>query len=272
MSAQNPIQVLDIPLAQGSLRVYDQGPRDAPCVMFAHSIMANSAMWEEQAALLAPALRVIRYDSRGHGQSAAIPGPYTMPELARDAIAILDALGIGKAHFVGLSLGGIIGFDLALHHRERLHSLVVCDARADCPPEFAGPWDERIDNARQHGMETLVDPTMARWFGADFLQGGQADAVRAMIRETSVEGFSGTARGLQSYDYSALNDMHGTPCTLIVGERDGVLPKVMEQLAGAIRGADFVTIANAGHLPNLENPQGFNQALLAHLRAQGLGV
>jgi 3-oxoadipate enol-lactonase len=248
-------------------RVIDEGPIDAPCVVFSHSIMTNADMWKIQAAFLKESFRVIRYDGRGHGKSTYSAGPYSMSLLANDVIGILDALAIGKVHFIGLSLGGIIGFDLALNHGDRMHSLVICDARADSPEEFARPWDARIETALQGGMNDLVEPTMARWFGPDFLRTALADDVRSMIRASSIEGFVATVRALQAYDYRSVCESAQVPLTLIAGERDGVLPSVMHSLAAQIKGAKFELIPSAGHLPNLENPESFKNALRRHFRS-----
>jgi 3-oxoadipate enol-lactonase len=262
-----------VEVGNNTFRVIDEGPTDAPCVMFSHSIMTHASMWDAQAELLRQDFRVIRYDSRGHGKSTHAGDSYSTDMLANDAISILDALAIEKVHFIGLSLGGIVGFDLALKHPGRLHSLVVCDARADSPEEFARPWDARIEAAQRHGMQELVDATMARWFGMDFLQTAKADEVRSMIRDTSVDGFVATARALQSYDYLDLtrtSQLPIVPVTLITGERDGVMPAVMQSLATQIGHATFTLIPAAGHLPNLENPKAFNDALESHFRSLGV--
>jgi 3-oxoadipate enol-lactonase len=267
---ESPVRKRFVETGNARLHVIDEGPVAAPAVLFSHSIMTNAGMWNPQASLLRDTFRVVRYDSRGHGQSTAGSPDYSMGMLATDVIAILDALDLGKVHFVGLSLGGIVGFDLALNHPRRLLSLAICDARADSPEQFARPWDARIEAAQWQGMQALVEPTMARWFGSDFLQTAQADEVRSMIRDTSLEGFVATARALQSYDYRRLTGCANAPITLIAGERDGVLPSVMQSLATQIEHASFELIASAGHLPNLENPQAFNEALLRHLRSAAM--
>lgn len=246
------------------LRVLDEGVPAAPCVIFSHSIMTDAGMWRPQVDALKDRFRVIRYDARGHGGSSTGEGPYSIASLASDVVRIMDALDIEKAHFVGLSLGGIVGYDLGVNHAHRLHSLVICDARADSPQAFARPWDERIETALSEGMEPLVEPTVSRWFGAGFLESDQATAVRQMIRQTPVAGFVATARALQKYDYLSQVPSISVPTTYLVGENDGVLPEVMQSLSGQTRASRYVVVPAAGHLPNLENPTSFNAALEEH--------
>ncbi|HEY9280857.1 MAG TPA: alpha/beta fold hydrolase [Eoetvoesiella sp.] len=246
--------------------VIDEGPIDAACIVFSHSIMTDSGMWQSQADVLRRNFRVIRYDSRGHGKTPHAGDDYSTSLLANDVVSLLDALSLDRVHFVGLSLGGILGFDLAQRYSHRFHSLVICDARSDSPEEFARPWDARIETARSEGMSALVEPTMARWFGSDFLETAAADGVRAMISQTSVEGFVATARALQAYDYHDTAPSFSAPVTFIVGENDGVLPDVMRTFAKSCKNADFVSIPSAGHLPNIENPGAFNATLDAHLK------
>lgn len=255
---------LDIPVGDCTLRVVDEGPKTAPCVIFSHSIMTDASMWRPQIDVLNSRFRIVSYDSRGHGKSTPGASPYSTGVLASDVIGVLDALGIQQAHFVGLSLGGIVGFDLGVNHGHRLHSLVICDARADSPEAFARPWDERIETALRDGMEPLVAPTVARWFGAEFLQSSQAEDVRNMIRATSTAGFVATARALQQYDYLSAVARIAVPTSFVVGANDGVLPDVMESFADQVRVGRYVVVPAAGHLPNLENPDPFNAALGAH--------
>ena len=246
--------------------IIDEGPIDAPCIVFSHSIMTDSGMWQSQAEVLNRGFRVLRYDSRGHGKTPSTGDDYSTGRLANDVVSLLDVMGLDQVHFVGLSLGGILGFDLAGRYSERLHSLVICDARPDSPEEFAQAWDARIETARSQGMSALVEPTMARWFGSEFLETNSADRIRTMITQTSVDGFVATARALQTYDYSDVARDFSVPATFVVGENDGVLPGVMKSFATSCANADFVPIPSAGHLPNIENPVAFNAALDAHIK------
>jgi 3-oxoadipate enol-lactonase len=254
--------------AADRIAIEEHGTADKPAVLMTHSILSSSMMWSAQAKLLASlGWRVILADTRGHGASPAPPGPYTMADLVADTIAVLDALHIERAHYVGLSLGGMSGFGLGIRHPERLNSLCLCDARADAPPSVAAPWDERIAIACQHGCGALADSTLGRWFGTPFLEAHPAVArrFREIVAATSLEGFVGCARAIQSLDY-AREDLARivTLTTLIVGANDGVLPDVMSRLAAVMGDATLEVIPNAGHLPNVDNAAMFNAALLRH--------
>ena len=129
-----------IPRLGASIAVHIQGQRGNPVVLMSHSILSSSSMWEEQSTLLASkGYQVIRLDTRGHGASDALTPPYSMTDLVEDTIDVMDDLEINKAHYVGLSLGGMTGFGLALNHAQRFHQFIICDARADAPPASAGP-------------------------------------------------------------------------------------------------------------------------------------
>ena len=251
------------------LYVVDEGGVDAPCVVLGHSIMTDMGMWAPQrTTLLDLGLRVISYDSLGHGLSPALPPPYVIAQLSGSVISILDALSIERAHYIGLSLGGIVAWDLAANHGKRLASMVVADAPAHASPDFAAVWDARIQTAREDGMGALVASTMSRWFGPEFLAAKEpiADSVREMIRNTSVDGFVGAARALQAFDYRSHLAEIRMPTTIIVGENDGVLAPVMKEIADEIAGSDYVLVPSARHLPNMEFPELFNKALRHHFQ------
>lgn len=253
----------------GEVAVRLQGNPKNPAVIMTHSILSSAAMWDEQAALLAgQGWYVVRVDTTGHGDSPAPTAEVvTMDGLAADTVAVLDALDIARAHYVGLSLGAMSGFGLGICHRARLLSLVLCDGRADAPPAVAAPWDERIAVAEQHGTcAPLAAPTIERWFGKEFVMANTdiVERFEAIARGTSVKGFVGCARAIQSLDYLASVAGIATPVTLVVGSNDGVLPEAMRHLQQRIAGSVLETIPNAGHLPNVDQPAAFDAALLRH--------
>jgi len=264
---QQPPEKRYLPGPSGDIAVYVHGDPLAPAVLMTHSILSSSMMWAAQAELLTDAgLQVIRADTRGHGESHASAAPYAMDDLVADSIAVLDALKIERAHYVGLSLGGMSGFGLGIQHPDRLLSLCLCDARADMTSAFAAPWDERIAQARAQGCGVLAKATAERWFGPAFMQANPAIASAFLdaISRTSVEGFAGCAYALQQLDYLPKVGSISSPTTLIVGANDGPLPQLMLALQALIPGAVLEVIANAGHLPNIDQPIAFNTALMRH--------
>ena len=263
-----------IPGPGGDIAVYVQGEAAAPVVFMTHSILSASMMWEAQAVLLASeGWRVVRADMRGHGASHAPKAPYTMQDLGDDTIAVLDALQVDRAHYVGLSLGGMSGLGLGIHHADRLLSLCICDARADAPPAVAAPWDERITIAAAQGCGALATATVERWFGKAFLEAHPQVAQRFVATATanSAEGFTGCARAIQGLNYLADVGRITAPTTLVVGGNDGVLPQVMRELQALIPNSVLAEIPNAGHLPNIDQPEAFNTALLRHLKWASTG-
>lgn len=252
----------------GQLVAYSQGRENAPVVLMTHSILTSSEAWDAQADfLLERGWRVIRADTRGHGASEPGNAQFGMDDLANDTVAILDAAGVDRAHYVGLSLGGMSGFNLGLHHRERIASLFLCDARADTPEPLVAAWEERIAIVEQSGVDSLTAQTLGRWFNPSFLTKNPLAAAKIsrLISATSVEGFVGCARAIQKLN--CLSDLHGitTPTTLLVGADDGVLPDAMQDIARRIPGASLRVIEQAGHLPNIDQPELFNAALASHL-------
>ena len=244
------------------------GPAGAPVVMLGNSLAASMAMWQPQQGALR-ACRVLRFDTRGHGASEATPAPYSIAMLADDAIGLLDALGIARVHFVGLSLGGMIGQVLGARHADRLLSLVLCDTSSDMRAQRAA-WDERIATARRDGMAALAGPTLQRWFTPAFFgRNPQAvQAVRAMIEQTAVEGYCGCASAVRDLDQDALLAEIAVRTTVIAGELDpACTPAQARALQARIAGARLHLLPDAAHLPNIEQPAAFDASLRAHLDA-----
>jgi 3-oxoadipate enol-lactonase len=236
-------------------------------VTFAHSLATNATLFDEQARALAGRYRTLRFDMRGHGNSSAPPRPYALCDLVSDVVALWDGLGIERSHFVGLSIGGMTGFGLALDHPDRFVSLTACDCRADAPEFFRNMWDQREAIVDEQGLEGIVEPTIQTWFteAARARDPALIDQVRAMIRGTSLEGYLGCGDALRRLDYKRRLGAIGTPTLMIVGDADGPHPQEMKAMAGMIPGARLVEIGPAGHLSNLEQPEAFNAALIGFL-------
>jgi len=251
-----------------SLNYSLDGPKSAPTVMLSHSLSANMAMWEAQMAALGRLYRVLRYDTRGHGASGVTPGSYSLTQLALDAVGLLDALTIERVHFVGLSMGGMIGQVLGLEHGRRLSSLCICDSTSRVPADMVGVWDDRIRLAENEGMDALVESTVERWFTAPFRKRHKAevDKVRRMIVETPVGGYVGCVQAIKRLDLTDRLGAVKTPTLVIVGKDDpSTPPAASEEINRRIGGSKLVVLDDAAHLSNVEQAKAFNDALLGFL-------
>jgi 3-oxoadipate enol-lactonase len=245
-----------------------EGDDGNPWIVMSHSLACDFSMWNEQVGPLSRRYRVLRYDTRGHGGTTATSPPYTLDLLAEDAKALLDALGIARAHWVGLSLGGMIGEAFALRYPERLASLVLCDTTSRYPASAAAAWDERIRNARTGGMAALADPTLARWFTPAFHRARPEviEAVRTTIVATPVDGYAGCGLAIATIDLTSRLPALNLPTLVLVGADDQGTPVAMaREIEQAIPGARLVVIPEAAHLSNIEQAAQFNEALLGFL-------
>ena len=238
------------------------GREGAPWVVFSNSLMTNLSMWDEQAAALSDVFRVLRYDQRGHGGTDAPEGTYSFDLLVSDVVALFDAFDIKRAHFVGLSMGGMTAVALAEKHPNRIDRLVPCDCGPASTPQSAQQWDERIALARESGMEALVEPTIGRWFAPEFLAANRqvADKVRNMIRTTPRAGFIGCAQALSNFDLRPGLAGIQCPTLFLCGSNDASLPGTKALNAG-VTGSKLIEIPGAGHISNMENPAAFTRAL-----------
>jgi 3-oxoadipate enol-lactonase len=244
------------------------GPASAPVVTLSHSLATHLGMWEPQVAALAARYRVLRYDTRGHGGTDAPGGPYSLDQLAEDAVALLRALGIERTHFVGLSMGGMIGQVLALSHPKMLRSLVLCDTSSRVPPEARPMWEERIRTTEREGMDPHVEPTTARWFTAPFAAKHPeiVEPVRAMIRQTKPQGYVGCCHAIKALDLTDRLSAISVPTLIVVGEEDPGTPVAASRtIHERIKGSELVILKFASHLSNVEQPEAFTKALLDFL-------
>jgi len=244
------------------------GNQDAPVVVLSHSLGSSLAMWNPQIEALESQFRVLCYDMRGHGGSNISHGAYTLEQLGEDAIGLLDALHIQVVHWVGLSIGGMIGQCLALNHADRLRSLVLCDTAAAMREEAQAIWQQRIDIAREQGMEPLVEPILARWFTQAFLRRNspQVELIRRHFLATPAAGFIGCSEAIRNLNYLERLSEIKTPTLIIVREEDPGTPvAVSEAIHERIWDSRLVVLPCAAHLSNIEQPQAFNTALVDFL-------
>jgi 3-oxoadipate enol-lactonase len=249
------------------------GPPAGGTVCFAHALAADSGMWAEQVpALVAQGYRVLRVDMRGHGGSAAPDGETTLDQLAGDIAAVIDALGIARVHFVGLSIGGMIGQALALRQGPKVASLMLCESPPASPPRVAQIWAPRIAAVRAaNACEPIADATMERWLSPAFRAREPARwrQIRDTVAATDPAGYLGGIHALSNFDFTKELPSLRIPAMALYGEDDAASSaEENERLAALIPGGRFVPFAGARHLPNVEAPERFNRILLDWLAAQ----
>jgi 3-oxoadipate enol-lactonase len=261
-----------LPLA-GRRLYYDlAGPEDGPVVCFTHSLASDSGMWAEQVpSLLAAGFRVLRVDMRGHGGSDPVAGDYTMDLLAADVAAVIDALGIRKVHYIGLSIGGMIGQAFALNHPDTLRSLMLCDTSPATMQDAQAAWAPRIAAATEaNSLTALADGTMERWFTDAFKlrNPGRWTQIRDTIVGTTARGFLGCAAAILNFDFVPRLPVLKVPTLVVCGADDqGTPPAGNKRIAALIPGGRYEEIAQARHLPNVERPAVFNPIMMSWLGA-----
>ena len=239
-----------------------------PWVVMSHSLGCNLSMWDEQAAMLKARYRVLRFDTRGHGGSDAPAGAYTLDMFSDDLLGLLDGLGVESPHFIGLSMGGMIGMTFALKHPKRFRSLVLCDTSSRIPKEAGPVWEGRIKIAAEQGMEPLVEPTLQRWFTEPFYKANKPMMTRVgqMIRNTQAPGYIGCCKAIPEIDVTDRLGAITCPVQVVVGDQDVGTPVAMSRaIHDAIPESELVVIASASHLSNLEQPAAFNKAIAGFL-------
>lgn len=242
------------------------GPADAPVVLLSNSLGTRLEMWHPQMQALAERYRVLRYDSRGHGRSDAPDSPYTIDMLADDALGLLDALDIERAHFCGLSKGGMVGQVLGAKHGDRLISLALCSTACYLPPREL--WDERIRVANEQGMIALADGVVERWFTEAFRREPSiaVDRVRQMIIDTPAHGYAACCAAIRDMDLREVITGISVPTLVIVGADDPATPPdKAEEIQRRISGARLEVVPNAAHLLNIEQDVVFDAALMSLL-------
>jgi 3-oxoadipate enol-lactonase len=242
------------------------GPEGAPLLVLPGSLGTTRELWEPQVERFAREFRVLRYEHRGHGGSSAPPGPYALAELAQDALALLDGLGVERACWCGLSLGGMVGMWLAANAPERLDTLVLaCTAARIGAPDA---YRERAALVREHGLEPVADAVVARWFTAEtFARRPELPArFRELLVAQPVEGYAGCCEALAAWDFREELPRVAVPTLVLAGAEDEATPAAdTDLLAERIPGARLATLDGAAHLANLERPRAFADAALAHL-------
>lgn len=244
------------------------GPTDAAVVVLSGSLGTTCTMWEPQASALSDELRVLRYDHRGHGDSPAPPGPYSLDELGSDLVALLDTLGIDRVGFCGLSMGGFVGIWLATRHPERVSSLLLASTSAH--PGNSDFWRDRASRVRSEGMGDLAAGTALRWFSESFVA-EHPEVVEPVIGELGAlcpEGYASCCEAIAAVDLRDVLGEVAVPALVVTGSVDvAISPENGEALAAGIPGARLVAFEGVGHLLNLELPETFNALARTHFGA-----
>jgi len=239
-----------------------------PWLTMSHSLACDLHMWDPQMPVLTKKFKVLRFDTRGHGQSSAPAGEYTLEQLADDVKGLLDALKIQQTHWAGLSMGGMIGQAFALKYPGVFQSMVLADTTSRRPPDAAKMWGDRIQIAQTKGMDALVESTLARWFTEPY-RNSRKDVMQRIgdgIRRTPVAGFAGCCAAISKVDYLDRLKELKIPALVMVGEHDhGTPPEAAKVIHQNLAGSELKIIPSAAHLSNVEQTEVFNKAMIAFL-------
>ena len=242
----------------------DEGDRDSAAIVFSNSLGTDVRLWDKVRGLLPRDARVIRYDKRGHGLSEATAPPYSGADLAADAAALLDFLGVRSSMFVGLSIGGQTAMHLAVDRPDLVRSVALSNTAAKLGDEKM--WQLRIDAASANGIDSIADGVLERWFSEGFRE-SNPDEIRewrAILTGTSVPGYIGCCEALKATDLRSKLGFIGQPTLVIAGSEDGAAtPSVVRDTAERITGAEFLMFDGAGHLPPVEQPDAYASAICA---------
>jgi 3-oxoadipate enol-lactonase len=236
----------------------------APWLVLSHSLACSVRMWDPQIAALKGEYQILAFDTRGHGASEAPRGAYTLELLADDLFSLLKEKKIDRAHYCGLSMGGMIGQTFALKYPGVFQSLTLADTTSRYPAEAWPLWQARIKTAETQDMEPLAQPTLERWFTAPFREKNPAavDAIRKLIVATPVAGYAGCSHAIPKINLTARLKEIRCPILVIVGADDpGTPPAMAREIHDNAPGSRLVVLPQAAHLANIEQPEGFTRAL-----------
>jgi 3-oxoadipate enol-lactonase len=259
--------VTGIALVRGCRLSYDiEGPEAAPACLLLHSLGTTSELWSPQRERFRHSFRVIRYDVRGHGRSQPAVGPYTLDQLGRDALAVLDAAGVERAHVCGVSLGGLTALWLAVHAPDRVGRIVAANTAARLGTKEA--WSERIEVARTGGMAAVLNGGLARWF-TDRFRERDPDTVekfRSMLQRCRVDGYVGACAVLRDADLRQEISRISAETLVVTGRHDTATPPALGELIRSRVAAAQVLELDAAHLSNVEQAASFTAGVLDFLR------
>ena len=246
------------------------GREGAPYITFVTGIANDLTMWDAQVEALGKDYRTLRYDLRGHGDTQATEGEYSIELLVRDLTGLLNELNIQKTHLVGLGLGGAIVQAFAIEHSHRVNALIPCCCRAKMVPDFAAMWHKLREAVAKDGVEVIVEPTVQRWFSDEFKAANPKvlQNVRNMIRATTTLGYLGVTAAFLGLDLEEKLPQIKAPTLYLSGAEDklGGPPELMAELAKKVPGAKHRSVPKAAHIANIQNPAGFNKEVADFLK------
>ncbi|TAK47923.1 MAG: 3-oxoadipate enol-lactonase [Xanthobacteraceae bacterium] len=247
------------------IHVTVEGHDGGPTLMLSNSLGATLQAWEPQMAALTRQFRVVRYDRRGHGKSDVPPGPYSIGRLGRDALAVMDQLNLSRVHFCGMSMGGMIGQWLGAHAPERIDRLILSNTASYFPDPAV--WNERIDAVREGRLGEIADRIMLNWFTADFRAREPAlvARVRDMVASTPPQGYIGCCEAIRDMDHRDLLAQIIPPTLVIAGRHDPSTPLETAEFMRKHIPQASLTIIDAAHLSNIEQPYAFTEIVTGFL-------
>jgi 3-oxoadipate enol-lactonase len=243
-----------------------EGAEHLPVLVLSNSLGTDLSMWDKQMEALTEHFRVLRYDSRGHGRSEVPDGPYSIDELGRDVVHLLDELGLNRVHFCGVSMGGMTGMWLSLNVPERLHKVALCNTAA-----YIGPreiWDKRIAAVGAGGMESILEGVIPRWFTQPFINEApeEVEKIRNALIQTNPKGYMAACEAVRDTDFR--NSVHqiNVPTFVISGTEDlATPPSDGRYLSEQIPGSRYLEL-NAAHLSNIEASEEFTRELIDFIK------
>jgi 3-oxoadipate enol-lactonase len=259
-----------LPLAGRRLHYDIVGPEHGPVVCITHSLASDGGSWAEQLPpLLQAGFRVLRLDMRGHGGSDPVAGDYTMSALAGDVAAALETLSLPRVHYIGLSIGGMIGQAFAIEHGAKLISALWCDTLPASPAGATALWAERMDTVRRtNSLEPLADATVERWVTDAFKtrRPGRWKQIRDTVAATTPAGYLGCSAAIMNFDFTTQLSSLRVPALVVCGSEDPGTPAAENRrLAGLVPGGRYEEIAGMKHFPNVEAPDAFNRIMMGWL-------
>ncbi|MFK8081571.1 MAG: 3-oxoadipate enol-lactonase [Granulosicoccus sp.] len=236
-----------------TLHVSVEGPDTGRVLMFSNSLGTDTRVWDAVLPYLPEGLRLVRYDTRGHGLSDCPQSPYTIAQLVSDAEAIIESLGLQQVTFVGLSIGGLIAQGLAAKRPDLLHCLVLMNTAAKIG--HGDMWADRITQLREGGIEGMSQAILERWFAADFRREATELAMwRNMLVRTPIDGYIGCCAAIAETDLSSSTSQLSLPVLAMVGDEDGSTPPELVEATAALCSAEFHVVDQAAHIPCVEQP------------------